>query len=193
MKTSFLLLMSALAVPVLSIGADVPSKADQIALAILAAPAEWQAGAGVWGFDGSGKLIKLREATNNMVCFGDSPALEKISATCVSKDMEEWQVRIWELRSRGAPNVLRTVWSEADSGKLMTPPAAWPVNILEGSSFDATTGKVADYSLRWVVVMPNVTPEGLGLSAEKSPDKPWLMNPGTAGAHIMIPAVTRQP
>ena len=40
MKTGFLLLMSVLALPVLSMGADAPSKADQIALAILAAPAE---------------------------------------------------------------------------------------------------------------------------------------------------------
>ena len=192
MKTTILLLLSGLVVLGSTLAADVPSPSDQIALAVMGAPQESQSGAGVWGFDQSGKLVKLREATNDFVCFGDAPFLKGIGVDCAPKALEYWMVREWELRSQGK-RPFDTLWPEVESGRLKKPPAQWTLHLLRGSSFDASTGRVADYKLRWVVRVPNATPGALGLSAEHSDDKPWLMNAGEPGAHIMIPGVTEQP
>ncbi len=58
--------------------------------------------------------------------------------------------------------------------------------VLSGSEYDSATGKVAGAYLRWVIYTPFATPESTGLSTKAAPGAPWLMFPGTAGAHIMI-------
>jgi hypothetical protein len=59
--------------------------------------------------------------------------------------------------------------------------------VLTGSSYDPQTGEVADSYLRYVVYMPWATIESTGLpEAPMGPGGPWLMYPGTAGAHVMI-------
>jgi hypothetical protein len=59
--------------------------------------------------------------------------------------------------------------------------------VLTGKSYDPATGEVADRYLRYVVYTPYATPESTGLALSPSgPGAPWLMFPGTAGAHIMI-------
>ena len=57
--------------------------------------------------------------------------------------------------------------------------------VLTGSSFDSAKGELVDSYLRWVVYSPYATPESTGLSITPG-TAPWLMYPGTAGAHIMI-------
>ena len=46
--------------------------------------------------------------------------------------------------------------------------------------------KVGDAYLRWVIYTPYATPESTGLSTKMTENAPWLMDEGTAGAHIMI-------
>ena len=58
--------------------------------------------------------------------------------------------------------------------------------VLTGKSFNAATGKVENSYLRWVIYVPLATPRSTGLSTKGSEGAPWLMSPGTAGAHIMI-------
>ena len=51
----------------------------------------------------------------------------------------------------------------------------------------AESGKVIGAKYRYVVYVPFATQETTGLSlAPNAPGHPWLMFPGTAGAHIMI-------
>ena len=57
--------------------------------------------------------------------------------------------------------------------------------VLTGSGYDAAQGQVTNPYLRWVVYTPYATPESTGLSTAPGPG-PWLMYPGTPGAHIMI-------
>ena len=40
--------------------------------------------------------------------------------------------------------------------------------------------------VRWVIYVPFATGESTGLPTQPSGNAPWLMFPGTAGAHIMI-------
>ncbi len=196
MRISVLLLLAGLLGPVLSIAGDVPAAADQIALAVLAAPEESRAGAGVWGYDDSGKFVNLRKATNDFVCFGDDPAREKIYAVCMPKDVEYWNLRRREVKAQWTEtkDVFKALWKEVESGKLAKPPAASTIHRLRGSSFDASTGRVSDYRLGWIVAMPNATAESVGLSAKRATETPWLMYAGTPDAHIMVPGrVTEQP
>ena len=58
--------------------------------------------------------------------------------------------------------------------------------VLTGTGFETSSGKVNDAYLRWVIYIPYATPETTGLSTKASDSAPWLMSPGTAGAHIMI-------
>jgi hypothetical protein len=77
-------------------------------------------------------------------------------------------------------------FKEVEDGKLPMPREPRTLYVLTGSSFDAASGKVQDPYLRWVIYVPFATPQSTGLSTKASESAPWLMNPGTAGAHIMI-------
>ena len=77
-------------------------------------------------------------------------------------------------------------WKEVADGKLFMPREPRTLYVLTGTGFDAASGKVIDAYLRWVVYIPYATPESTGLSTKASDSAPWLMSPGTAGAHIMI-------
>ena len=77
-------------------------------------------------------------------------------------------------------------WKEVAEGKLSLPREPRTLYILTGTGFDVNTGKVADAYLRWVIYVPFATPESTGLSTKASDNAPWLMFPGTPGAHIMI-------
>jgi hypothetical protein len=58
--------------------------------------------------------------------------------------------------------------------------------VLTGSKFDAAAGKVIDPYLRWVIYIPYATAASTGISTKAGDGVPWLMYPGTPGAHIMI-------
>jgi hypothetical protein len=162
--------------------------AAQIASAVLAAPAELRDGAAVLGYNDLGKLVRLREGTNELICLASDPSQSAFSVACYHKDLEPYMARGRELTAKKvagqARNDLR--WKEIAEGKLAMPREPRTLYVLTGSSFDSATGKVADAYLRWVIYVPYATPESTGLSTKPGESTPWLMYPGTAGAHIMI-------
>lgn len=164
-----------------------PPAAEQIAGAVLAAPQDRRAGAEVKGFSPEGKLVTLRPGTNDLICLADDPNRENFEVDCYHKDLEPFMARGRELAEQGVKGMDRHKmrWKEADEGKLAIPKQPRMLYVLTGKSFDAATGQVAESYLRWVVYVPYATPESTGLST-KSSNEPWLMYPGTAGAHIMI-------
>ena len=95
-----------------------------------------------------------------------------------------------ELASQGMTDGnerLQTRWKEAEEGALAMPKEPATLYVLTGSSYDFETAEVVDSYLRYVVYIPWATIESTGLSeAPMGPGSPWLMYPGTAGAHIMI-------
>lgn len=59
--------------------------------------------------------------------------------------------------------------------------------VMTGEGFDPASGSVVNPFVRWVIYTPWATPESTGISPQPTaPGAPWLMFPGTAGAHIMI-------
>ena len=76
-------------------------------------------------------------------------------------------------------------WKEVGEGKLNMPREPRMLYVLTGTGFDSVKGEVIDAYLRWVVYTPYATPQSTGLTTTPG-SEPWLMYPGTAGAHIMI-------
>jgi hypothetical protein len=172
----------------LGAAAETPNSADQINAAVLAAPEERREGAAVLGYDAEGKLGTLREGSNELVCLADDPAKDKFSAACYHRELEPYMARGRELAAEGVggqeSHDIR--WKEIEDGKLAMPREPRTLYVLSGSAYDSASGTVVDSYLRWVIYTPFATPESTGLSTKAAPGVPWLMFPGTAGAHIMI-------
>ena len=165
-----------------------PPPAEQIAAAVLAAPEELREAAGVLGFDQDGKLVTLREPKGELLCLADTPGNDTFSVACYHRDLEPYMARGRELAAEGIAGPKRNDirWREIEEGKLEIAREPRMLYVLDGSGFDAATGLVADPYRRWVLYWPYATPEMVGLSAKPQAGTPWLMAPGTAGAHIMI-------
>ncbi len=168
--------------------ADVPSKEIQIAGAVLPAPAELRQGAAVIGYDESGKQVTIREGRNEMVCLATDYKKADFNAACYHRDLEPFMARGRQLIAEGVTGAKRNEirFQEVKEGKLTIPKEPRTLYVLTGTGFDVASGSVNNPYLRWVIYVPYATPESTGLSTKASESAPWLMSPGTAGAHIMI-------
>jgi len=167
---------------------QVPPEAQQIAVAVQAAPEDRREGAAVLGYDESGTLGTLRAGTNDLVCLGDDPKAEGVNVACYHKDLEPFMARGRELSAQGVTSKEReeTRWKEIESGALKMPREPRTLHVLTGSGIDAATNAVKDAYVRWVVYTPFATAETTGLPIRPVPGGPWIMFPGTPTAHIMI-------
>lgn len=78
---------------------------------------------------------------------------------------------------------------EVESGKLKMPDVPSFLYVLTGTeeNYNKTTGDLKDGNFRYVIYMPYATAESTGLPTKPFvPGMPWLMDPGTYGAHVMI-------
>jgi len=170
--------------------AQVPPAEAQVAAAVLAAPEDQQADATVLGYDGSGALVTLRAGKNELVCLADDPSDTRFSVACYHRALEPYMARGRELTAQGTTdgterNQIR--WKEAEEGTLSMPEEPATLYVLTGAGYDPETRTVADAYLRFVLYTPWATIESTGLPGQPmGPGSPWLMYPGTAGAHIMI-------
>lgn len=170
-------------------GADaVPPAEVQIAGAVMAAPAELRDGAAVLGYNAQGQMTKIREGKNELICLATDPAKPTFNVACYHKDLEPFMARGRELLAEKVTGAKRNEirFKEVADGKLALPKEPRTLYVLTGSAFDPTAKTVKDSYLRWVIYVPYATPESTGLSTKASDGAPWLMSPGTAGAHIMI-------
>ncbi len=168
--------------------AEAPAPAAQIAAAVLAAPADLRDGAAVLGYNAQGELVKLREGKNELICLASDPSKTAFSVACYHRDLEPYMARGRELAAQKVTGQQRNDirWKEVADGKLVMPREPRTLYVLTGAGYDASSGQVTDAYLRWVIYVPFATPESTGLSTKPSDNAPWLMSPGTAGAHIMI-------
>lgn len=170
------------------LAAEIPSPQVQITAATLAAPPDLREGAAVLGYNARGELVKLREGKNELICIANDPSKTSFSVACYHRDLEPYMARGRELLAQRVTGQKRNEirWKEVAEGKLPMPREPRTLYILTGTGFDVSSGTVKDAYLRWVIYVPFATPESTGLSTKPSESAPWLMFPGTAGAHIMI-------
>jgi len=186
LKSTMLFPMAILAA--IAAAAEVPPPQVQIASAVLPAPAELREGAAVLGYDAKGAMVKIREGKNEMVCLATDPAKTAFNVACYHKDLEPFMARGRELLEQKVTGAKRNEirFKEVEEGKVPMSKEPRTLYVLTGTSYDSATGKVQDSYLRWVIYVPFATPQSTGLSTKGSDGAPWLMSPGTAGAHIMI-------
>lgn len=170
----------------------IPSKDVQIKSALLAAPEGTRDGAMVYGFSSQGEFTVLREGTNNMICLADDPNSPGFSVSCYPKELEPFMERGRMLKSEGKSfrQIFEQREEEVKNNQLEMPKDGTTLFVYyakDESSFDPETGEVKDGNFRYVVYIPYATAEttGLPLSPE-APGMPWIMDPGTHRAHIMI-------
>lgn len=166
-------------------------KEIQIKTAILPVPEGSSTDIMVYGYDANGDFIVLREGTSNLVCLADDPHKEGISVSCYSKKLEPFMKRGRELRAEGKDvmEIREIRGKEISKGTLDMPrePSMMYVYYGTDEDYDPTTGELANGQFRYVIYIPYATTESTGL-----PDKPhakgmpWLMDPGTHRAHIMV-------
>ncbi len=166
--------------------AEAPSAAHQIAASVQAAPEDLRAGAMVLGYDSSG-LVVLRKGSNDLHCLADRPDDDAFSVACYHTDLEPFMARGRELSRQGHKGKERHEirWKDVDEGRVAMPREARMLYVLTGKAYDAVKDEVLQPYLRWVIYTPYATPESMGISASPG-NAPWLMYPGTAGAHVMI-------
>ena len=165
--------------------------AIQIATAVLPAPDADKEGAMVYGYNENGEFVVLREGTNNLVCIADNPDREGISVSCYSKRLEPFMARGRELNAEGKSQEERNEirGREIESGTLMMPREPSMLYVYFGSEedYDRETGALANGRFRYVIYTPFATTESTGLPDKPhAPGMPWLMDPGTHRAHIMV-------
>lgn len=165
---------------------EIPTKDWQIKTAVLALPEGNQGEAMVLGYDENGELITLRNGTNQFICLADDPEKEGFSAAGYHKELEPYMARGRALRKEGknSGEIFEIREQEVKAGKLSIPDKS----ILYVASGDLDDkGEVINLKVRYVVYIPYATAESTGLSpAPLGPGAPWIMNPGTHRAHIMI-------
>lgn len=168
---------------------EVPSAEVQVAAAVQAAPEDRRSGATVLGYDAAGALTTLRKGANDLICIADNPKADGFSAACYHKDLDAFMARGRELTAQGvADDRVRdqTRFKEIAAGTLAMAKEPRTLYVLSGKSYDAGTSTVVDGSVRWVIYVPFATAESTGLATKPANNAPWLMDPGTPGAHIMI-------
>jgi hypothetical protein len=170
---------------------DIPSAEIQIKTAVLAAPAEHRENAKVYGYSPKGEFIVLRKGTNGMVCLADDPAQKDYSVACYHKDLEPFMERgrVLKKEEKTHTEIFDIREAEVKAGKLTMPkqPATLFVYTADDDKYNKTTGEVQNGYLRYVIYIPYATSESTGLPLK--PDAagmPWIMDPGTHRAHIMI-------
>jgi len=168
----------------------------QIKTALLAAPEDQRTGAQVYGYNTKGEFVILRKGTNELICLADDPKQNGLSVSCYHKDLEPFMARGRELKTAGKTfqEIFAIREEEAKSGKLMMPKQASNLQIYSAKAedYDATTGEIKKGSFRYVVYIPWATAASTGLPIKpEAPGMPWIMDPGTHRAHIMITPVSK--
>ncbi len=190
-RLAFVTLVSALSTTILSsLEAQHQANAEVVAAAVSPLPNPLRDGATVMQFNADGTLTQIRNGTGQMICLSDDPRAEGFHPACYHRDLEPFMARGRALKAEGKDgNESRAIrFEEVKAGKLAMPYRAMALYSLTGpaGSFNSETGEAPEARGLHVVYLPYSTEETLGISTAPARNRPWLMHPGTPGAHIMI-------
>lgn len=188
MKYTLIFILALVSAPLV---AQIPPTEIQIKTAVLAAPEDKRDGAMVYGYDANGQFVLLRKGTNELVCLADNPKQDGLSVSCYHLDLEPFMARGRELKAAGKSfqEIFDIREAEAKSGKLLMPKQASNLQVFSApaEAYNASTGEVTKGKFRYVVYIPWATAASTGLPVKpEAPGMPWIMDPGTHRAHIMI-------
>ncbi|MDN3492456.1 hypothetical protein [Winogradskyella bathintestinalis] len=161
-----------------------------IATALMAAPEASRENCKVIGYNMAGEFVTLKEGDNEFIVLADDPNKEGFSAACYHKDLEPFMARGRTLKAEGKKHqeIFDIREEEMKAGKFdITTGATLHIYSGPNTEYNPKTSKVDKAQLRYVVYLPWATAESTGLpEAPVASNHPWIMNPGTHRAHIMI-------
>ena len=167
-----------------------PTVDQQVAVAVMALPAQLQASATVMGWKAPGsKLEVLRQGTNGMNCLAQFAVEESFHISCYHEGLEPFMLRGRQLREQGTTGaaVDSVRYREVAEGKIRMPVSGALYQLFgTKTSWDPATNKLTGTRPLFVMYIPGATAQSTGLSTAPRNDGPWLMLPGTPKAHIMI-------
>lgn len=174
----------------LALSGQAPSPDAQIAGAVLGLPADLRDAATVVGWTDQGLNVILREGTNDMTCLADTPGDERFSSACYHDSLEPYMARGRDLRREGVTSGRENReqrWAEIESGDLDYPEGPALLYVYTADAFDPATGEETNGFTRSVIYYPYATPETTGVpGTPQGGGLPWIMYPGSVGAHFMI-------
>jgi hypothetical protein len=174
----------------LPLAAGAQSVDARIAAAVSPLPEEFREGATVAERGAAdARLITLREGDGPFICLASDPAGERFHVACYHRSLEPFMARGRELRAEGYQAEVDSIRNaEIEAGDLRMPDHPAALYSLTGpvDAMDVHTGEVTGARHLYVVYVPFATGESTGLPTRPQPNAPWLMNPGTAKAHIMF-------
>jgi hypothetical protein len=168
----------------------VPARAQsadpRIAESLKPLPEDLKAGATVVAYDpATGARQVLRQGTNQIEC---QPKADDGFIRCYNKVMAPRRDLEAKLKAekKSDKEIQEAVQAAIKAGTIKTAPF--------GTMSYRYSDDPSRIKLLWVMSVPNATPETIGVStvsqrdaALKGQGLPWLMLPGTPGAHVMIP------
>ena len=177
---------AALLMPLSAASARAQAADPRIAEAVKPLPEDLKAGATVVAYDkATGARTILRQGKNDIEC---QPKADDGFVRCYNKILGPRRDLEAKLRA------------EKKSDKEVTDAVqdALKAGTIKAAPFGSMSYRYSDdpqrIKLLWVMSVPNATPESVGVStvsqrdaALKGHGMPWMMLPGTPGAHIMIP------
>lgn len=168
-----------------------------IATALMAAPEASRAGCKVIGYNMKGEFVTFKEGTNEFICLADNPKENGFNAACYHKNLEPFMARGRALKAEGKSfqEIFDIREEEAKAGLLDMGGAGSTLHILYGPNdmYDPETNEVDGAIYRYVVYLPWATAESTGLPERPvAGNHPWIMNPGTHRAHIMISPINEK-
>ena len=166
-----------------------------IATALMTAPEESRLDCKVIGYNMAGVFGTLREGNNQFIVLADNPNQDGFNAACYHKNLEPFMARGRELKAEGktGQEIFAIREAEMKSGQLKITTGS-TLHIYYGAKtmYDPETSEVEGAQIRYVVYMPWATSESTGLpEVPMAPNHPWIMNPGTHRAHIMISPLSK--
>jgi hypothetical protein len=158
---------------------------DPVTQATLPLPQDLRAGATVYTYDANGDRKVLRQGTNQIECM---PRGEDGFTWCYNKSGGPRRDLAAKLRAqKKTDKEIADAMAEATAAGRIQPTQF-------GTMSYRLYGKPDRIQLLWVISVPGATPESIGVTTASAREDalelrgtPWLMLPGTPGAHIMVP------
>jgi hypothetical protein len=174
-----------LCAPLMASAQPPSSAARQIAEAVQILPEDLRGGATVVTYDAAGKRTVLRQGTNFLEC---QPRMADGFSRCYSKALGPRRDLEAKLRAeKKSDEEIQSAVAAAVKAGTLPPPSKGMMSYRDYDKRDRIQHL-------WVMSLPNATPESVGVSTTSQRDAalegkglPWMMLPGTPGAHIMIP------
>jgi hypothetical protein len=168
-----------------------PTRAQQIAAAVLPLPPPLRAGAGVVHLCRSGRPEQWRPSGNGMVCMADEPGDSIFDVRCYHASFIPLVYRAARLTAARTPDSAfeRTMDAEIHGGKLRLPDAPTAGYRMYGpvSGLDWATATASDTIDAWQSIhFPYRTADEIGLPTDEDGIHPYVMSSGTWWAHVMI-------